>query len=113
MSPLDNTRIGEVFASIEARMSGINTPAEEAAAMLDITRMTAGAYALEVVSLAIAAESLAEKRPEAAKTALLRYIEFLALVNPALFATRDAANKTRLAIRMAVEDARDMIGKRG
>ena len=111
MSSLDNTRIGEIFAAQEARADGFKTPEEFQAALLETSRLCAAAYTLEVVTNAIAAEPDRSKRREVAAKAMRRYIDFLSIIQPAFFRTREEEEKTRKAIQMALLDARDISAK--
>lgn len=111
MSTLDNTRIGEILAAQEARADGVKTPEEFQAALLEASRLCAAAYTLEVVTNAIAAEPDRSKRREVASKAMLHYIDFLAIVQPAFFRTPAEAEKTRKAIQMAFLDAHDISAK--
>lgn len=111
MSVLDNTRMGEVFAALDARNP---TPgsAEYDADVLQAQRLVAAAYFLDVVTNALAAVPR-EKRLETMAPTLSRYLTFLSLVAPALFSTPQETQKTKSAISMAIKDMRDMALRAG
>jgi hypothetical protein len=110
MSVLDNTRIGEVFASLETRKPTPGTP-EYDADVLQATRLVAAAYFLDVLSNALASVPR-EKRQEILGPTLSRFLMFLSLVAPALFANREEEQKTKAALSMALKDMRDLAAKR-
>jgi hypothetical protein len=105
----DQTRMGEVFASIESRNPQPGSP-EYSDDVLQAQRLVAAAYFLDVLTNALAGVPT-EKRSETLGPTLHRYLSFLSLVAPALFANPDAERKTKAAIAMALKDLRDIAAK--
>lgn len=92
---------------------GSKPPKNSRPPLLETSRLCAAAYTLEVVTNAIAAEPDRSKRREVASKAMLRYIDFLSIIQPAFFRTREEAEKTRKALQMALLDAHDISAKGG
>ncbi len=104
-SPLENTRVGDMFDSL-CSLPAPETPSEISDRMEQAQRMVFAAMGAEYLALQVKTNS--RSVPEAVK----HWLNFCSLANPALFGTPEKLAKLKPVLTAVLRDMQDIVSRK-